>query len=153
MSGLDFCQWTPARRLTQKQIHKQGQPFTAAMFDVLVEVFHDELVRTGAIDAELDNLSRGVASGTDQRVKEGFKWAYQKQPQMFCEALRYARDFLGIRLVQSWRALDVEHLTLFYAAATFLTVDRRLSGERYQQLIRECLRWRDFRPRPSPMYI
>ena len=35
MSGLDFCQWTPARRLTQKKIHKQGQPFTAAMFDVL----------------------------------------------------------------------------------------------------------------------
>ena len=82
MSEINY-QWTPARKLTQKQIHRQGQPFTGAMFDVLVEVFHSELVRTGAIDAALDKLAHGVESGTDQNVKNGFKRAYQRQTQKF----------------------------------------------------------------------
>ena len=145
MSDIDY-QWTPARALTQKQIHRLGQPFTGAMFDVLVEVFHAELVRLGAIDAELNKLALGVESGADQKVQDGFERAYQKEPQKFREALRFARDFLGVRLVQSWRALDVNRLTLFSAAAEFLTVDRRLSGSRYQALILQCLRGRDFSP-------
>jgi hypothetical protein len=53
---------------------------------------------------------------------------------------------MGERLVKSWRLLDVDRLTLWSAAVTFMTIDRALTGMKYQEIIRECFRWRHFEP-------
>lgn len=147
MSDVEFA-WTPARFLTQKQIHKLGQPFTAAIFDILVEVFQEFLVDRGAITRELDIQARANLIDEDDltKVQTGFDAAYEQDPKTFAAALVFARDFVGERLVKSWRRLDVDTLTLWTAAVGFMTVDRALTGMKYQEIIRECFRWRHFEP-------
>jgi Zn-dependent peptidase ImmA (M78 family) len=147
MTDVEYA-WTPARFLTQKQIHKLGQPFTAAIFDILVEVFQESLVDRGAITRELDDQARGDLSDEADRTKvqEAFDAAYEQDPAAFASALLFARDFMGERLVKSWKRLDVDTLTLWTAAVSFLTVDRALTGTKYQEIIRECFRWRHFEP-------
>jgi hypothetical protein len=147
MSEIEYA-WTPARFLTQKQIHRLGQPFTAAVFDILVEVFHESLVDRGAITRELDDLAR--ANVTDkthlEKIQKEFDAAYKESPEKFRSALLFARDFMGKRLVRSWKRLDVDQLTLWSAAVSFMTVDRALTGMKYQDIIRDCFRWRRFEP-------
>ncbi len=140
--------WTPARFLTQKQIHKIGQPFTAAVFDILVEVFHESLVDRGAISRKLDDQARANLTDKNElkKVQDGFDAAYQRDSEKFESALLFARDYMGERLVKSWKRLDVDRLTLWSAAVSFMTVDRSLTGMKYQEIIRECFRWRHFEP-------
>lgn len=140
--------WTPARFLTQEQVHMLGQPFTGAVFDILVEVFHESLVERGAISRELDDLSRvGISGEADlKRIQDEFDAAYEREPEKFRQALLFARSFMGERLVKSWKRLDVDRLTLWSAAVSFMTVDRALTGMKYQNIIRECFRWRCFEP-------
>ncbi len=147
MNEVEFS-WTPARYLSQEQIHKLGQPFTAAIFDILVEVFQEYLVDKGAISRELDNLARSNLTDCEvlAKVKAGFDSAYEINPDIFQDALNMARDFMGIRLVKSWKRLNVDRLTLWSAAVSFMNVDRELSGMKYQEIIRECFRWRCFEP-------
>jgi hypothetical protein len=147
MSEVAYA-WTPAKYLTQKQIHSLGQPFTAAVFDILVEIFHEILVEKKLISRALDELADpdGMKKDELDKIKGEFKSAYAAAPDGFMDALETARDIVGERLVKSWRRLDVDELTLWNAAASLLTVDRRLSGEKYQKIIRDCLRWREFEP-------
>ncbi len=49
---------TPPSQLSQPQRHAMSLPLTGAVFDVLVEVFQEILVRDGLISRELDDLSR-----------------------------------------------------------------------------------------------
>ena len=147
MTDIEYA-WTPARFLTQKQIHKIGQPFTAAVFDILVEVFHESLVDQGAISRKLDDQARANLTDKDElkKVQDGFDAAYEQDPGKFESALLFARDYMGERLVKSWKRLDVDRLTLWSAAVSFMTVDRALTGMKYQEIIRECFRWRHFEP-------
>jgi hypothetical protein len=147
MSDIDYA-WTPAKYLTQKQIHSLGQPFTAAVFDILVEVFHETLVDKKLITRTLDNLAEPDQMEKDvlNQIEDEFKTAYAAAPDGFMDALELARDIVGERLVKSWRRLNVDELTLWNAAASLLTVDRRLSGGKYQNIIRDCLTWREFEP-------
>jgi len=140
--------WTPARYLTQKQIHKLGQPFTAAVFDILVEVFHESLVERGAISRALDDLAQANLTDADalKKIQDEFDTAYAASPEKFRAALVFARDFMGERLVRSWKRLDVDRLTLWSAAVNFMTVDRELTGMKYQDVARDCFRWRRFEP-------
>lgn len=147
MSEIEYA-WTPAKYLTQKQIHHLGQPFTAAVFDILVEVFHEILVEKKLINRALDELAEpeGMEKGELDEVEDEFKSAYRAAPDGFMKALESARDIVGERLVKSWRRLDVDELTLWNAAASLLTVDRQLSGDKYQGIIQDCLKWREFEP-------
>lgn len=147
MSDIDFA-WTPAKYLNQKQIHRLGQPFTGAIFDILVEVFHERLVESGLITRALDDLSSANLTNerTLEQIQREFDDAYEDAPEGFMKALEDARDIVGERLVKSWRRLVADELTLWGAAASLMTVDRALSGNRYQDIIRDCLRWRRFEP-------
>jgi hypothetical protein len=140
--------WTPARFLTQKQIHFLGQPFTGAIFDILVEIFQESLVEQGAISRELDERSRADITNDAalKKIEAEFDAAYAENADKFKQALLFTRQFMGERLVQSWRRLDADRLTLWSAAVSFMTVDRSLTGMKYQDVIRECFRWRHFEP-------
>jgi hypothetical protein len=140
--------WTPARFLTQKQIHFLGQPFTGAIFDILVEIFQESLVEQGAISRELDERSRADITNDAalKKIEAEFDAAYAENADKFKQALLFTRQFMGERLVQSWRRLDADRLTLWSAAVSFMTVDRSLTGMKYQEVIRECFRWRHFEP-------
>lgn len=143
MLDLPF-RYLPRARLTQSQLHLLGQPLTGALFDVLVEVFQQQLVEYGAIPEALARLSmqHGPTADDLARIDRGFSSHYAVRPEYFHQALRFARDFTAERLVRSWELLKPERLTLLSAAAAFLTADRAISGERYQKLILECIQWR-----------
>ena len=137
--------------------HDLSQPLTGALFDILVDIFHESLLERGLISPEVEEFADQV-----QRVPEYepliqalFDEAYAINPEGFREALLEARDYLGLALAETWRRLPAESLNYDDVAAILLGVERDLSGGRYQRLILNSLLWREIGlvsvgPRLSP---
>lgn len=135
---------TENRELSQQEKHQLGQPLTGAFFDIFVEVFQKTLVERGLISQELDATSRRVQEmdSLNDTVQGQFTDAYRNNPEGFKAVLFAARDYLGERLAKTWRQLSPHQLSFPDVAATFMSVDRSLSGWKYQDIIRECFLWR-----------
>ncbi|RED48627.1 hypothetical protein [Aestuariispira insulae] len=136
---------TPVEELSYKQVHSLGEPLTGAFFDILVEIYQNNLVRLGAIPAELnrDSTRNSKLALAGDRLHKQYQDCYAQSPDLFRQALEIARDALGYRLAECWRQLRADHLTYGGVAKTFLTIDRRLSGNCYQNAIIESFRWRE----------
>ena len=134
----------PWNKLTQPQLHQVGEPMTGAMFDTLVEIFQEILVETGMITREIDRLADRAADGSVdiERARSAYADAYAANPEGFRTALIRARDIMGFRLARTWQETSPNYLHFAEVAARFLTVDRRRSGNRFQEIIRDCLAWR-----------
>lgn len=132
---------TPAQRLTQRQRHDMSLPLTGAVFDVLVEVFQEILVRDGLISRELNELSRQVEDAPADVVQAGFDQAYAMRPDEFKGVLLDARDYLGRCLAAAWRSLSWD-VSYGEAAAALLAADQRLSGGAGREIMVESLLWR-----------
>lgn len=135
---------TPPNKVENKAVHKLGQPFTGAIFDILVEFYLDRLVAFGLIPpAFAEGLRRAAAAETlegadDQPLTD----AYARHPKAFKAALADARDMVGLRLAETFHRLQAHHLTFQDVARTFLAVDRKHSGSTNQALIEASFRWR-----------
>jgi hypothetical protein len=138
---------TPVWLLTQREIHRLGEPFTAVVFDIMVEVFQIKLMEYGLIDERLDKLSgrRGDGLLDLDAIQMGFDKAYAGKHDAFKNVLSDVRDFLGERLAKTWEQLSPHNFTFARVAQTLLTVDRSYTGNKYQDVIVECLRWRGIR--------
>jgi hypothetical protein len=135
----------PWQRLSQPQRHRIGEPMTGAVFDILVEVFQALLVERGVIDADLAATAERAADTPAPvlaKVQTGFDRAYDRAPEAFQAALVEARDIVGLRLARTWDEISQHRLRLADVAAKFLSVDRSLSGPRFQRLIRDSFLWR-----------
>ncbi|MEM7173156.1 MAG: hypothetical protein AAF530_23535 [Pseudomonadota bacterium] len=134
----------PHDDLSGKEIHALGQPLTGALFDILVGIYQEKLIEFGAISRELaDRSSRPEGDDVDSDViSAAYARAYREAPYSFRDALSEARDALGVRLAHTWRDLPPGNLTFAKVARAFLTIDRRFSGQRYQDLIVESFHWR-----------
>ena len=64
-----------------------------------------------------------------------------------------ARDIVGTRLTAVWRRLTPTDLTYSDVATAFIDVDEELSGERYQEELREIFHWREIYEDPGPVKI
>jgi hypothetical protein len=125
--------------------HDLSEPLTGALFDILVDIFHESLLERGLIRPEVEDLSDQV-----QRVPEYepliqalFDEAYAVDRAGFREALLEARDYLGLALAETWRRLPAESLNYDDVAAILLGVERDLSSARYERLIRKNFLWRE----------
>ena len=137
--------------------HHLSQPLTGAMFDILVDIFHEHLVERGLVSesaAEIADLLQrdDEAQNTIQAI---FDNAYWRDPQGFKEALIDARDEAALGLAATWRSLDAEGLTFQRVGEELLRTDQELTGGRYHDLIAENLSWRQIGdieagPRLSP---
>ncbi|MEM7745770.1 MAG: hypothetical protein AAF409_18885 [Pseudomonadota bacterium] len=130
--------------LSGHEVHELGQPMTGAFFDIAVEFFLHRLVSTGAIPEENVHGMRRVEgdeplAAYDERC---CRKAYEDNPAKFEDALKDARDMLGLRLAQTWHRLRPANLTFDHVAQTFLDVDRNLTGPRHHEAIRSCFEWR-----------
>lgn len=136
---------TPPKDLTGKQVHKLGQPLTGAIFDILVEFFMAQLVDAGLVRKEdMDDMRRVEhASEPSDGIHAGCAEAYARNPDGFHSALCAARDMLGLRLAQSWHQLTPAKFTYETFARMFLDVDRKMTGIRHQNAIRNCFEWRE----------
>ncbi|MGI9373884.1 MAG: hypothetical protein ACR2OJ_15445 [Hyphomicrobiales bacterium] len=117
--------------------HDLAQPLTGAMFDILVDVFHENLVEEGLISPEVEDLSdrlEGDARYSDI-LQNYFDERYSQNPQAFRRALLKARDYLGSYLADAWQLLDADLLSYAGVGQALLNVDQELTGGRYARII------------------
>lgn len=128
-----------------KKEHELSQPLTGAFFDILVDIFHEELLKHGLISPEAEDLSdRLLATPAYATVIQAlFDEAFERNPDGFKLALLHTRDILGTYLADTWDAITTDDLNFVDVARVFEAVDRELSGGRFRRLIRGNFDMRD----------
>ena len=78
--------------------HALAQPLTGAMFDIFVDIFHEELEARGLITAGQEDLSDRLEDCPDyyRVIQPIFDEAYAAAPEGFRDALVASRDELGM---------------------------------------------------------
>ncbi len=137
--------------------HELGLPLIGAMFDILVDVFHENLVERGLISLEFEDLADRVERRPEYMplIQSLFDKAFERDPKGFEGALLDARDDLGLALAATLTQLSPHFLNFDDVGDTMLMVDRELFAGRYQREIRNNFRWREIGtavvgPRLSP---
>ncbi|MEM7427571.1 MAG: hypothetical protein AAF441_15865 [Pseudomonadota bacterium] len=133
--------------------HALSQPLTGALFDVLVDIFHEELVERGLISPEVEDLSDKLeldASYSD--VMQGiFDEAYRSDPKGFKHALLEARDTLGTYLAKAMELLETSNISYETFGAQLIAIDEVETGGRFESIIRNNFVAREIgQVRPGP---
>jgi hypothetical protein len=125
--------------------HDLSRPLTGALFDIFVDIFHDNLLERGLISPKVEDLADQVqyVPQYEPLIQALFDDAYAADPGGFREALLDARDDLGRALAQTWQRLRPHGPSYESVAAAMLDVDLELTGGRYQRLIRSNFLWRE----------
>lgn len=137
LSMLDFVRgW--------RDEHALAQPLTGAMFDIFVDLFHEELVARGLIGHGQEDLSDRLEDSPDyfRIIQPIFDEAYAAAPEEFREALVASRDELGMLLAETWRRLEPDDLSYAAVGNTLRAVDRMMTGGRWRTIIDVNLRRR-----------
>jgi len=117
--------------------HDLSEPLTGAMFDILADIFHEELLERGLISPEIDEFAESVEFGGADNggVQEAFDRAYARDAEGFAQALVCARDTMGFYLAELLWDLDPNFLDYGDVADALLAVDRRESEGRFADII------------------
>ena len=125
--------------------HDRSRPFTGAIFDTIVQTYHDLAVDRGLVDLPKQTITdaRDIDTDVAERFKRAFEADYDLKHFQLKGALADARDIVGRALALSWRALDNDRLT--FADAGYATCDAlQATGEgAVAETLVECLAWRD----------
>jgi hypothetical protein len=127
-----------------KDSHRLAQPLTGAVFDILVDIFHEELVRVGAISASLEEISDRL-EGTPEyeaQLQDDFERAYAAYPELFRESLLYARDALATLLIDTWARLSPDYFNYTDVYRAMLKADRAVFDGLYHDIIDVNFKWR-----------
>ena len=121
--------------------HDLSQPLTGAMFDILVDIFHENLLDWDLIRPETEHFADQVEGRPElmPQLQELFDRAFERDPSGFKMALIDARDRMGFYLARTWSRIDAEYLNYVDVGAALLEVDEEATGGRYQRLIRRNL--------------
>jgi len=137
--------------------HALSQPLTGALFDILVDIFQENLVERGLIARDVADLTEQVKKRPEYAatIQTVFDAAYPGQREGFRAALIEARDYLGVALAETWKRLSPDFFDYEEVATLLLAVDGALSGGRYREEMTESFVWREIGrvkvgPRLSP---
>lgn len=105
-----------------RKVHDLAQPLTGALFDSLVEIYQDGLVRRGLVPMDLDprGWDRESVAGSLRRFQSVHEGAMARHRDGFIDALIEARDLVGLALAATWRHLPPGHFTFAGFAESFL---------------------------------
>ena len=125
--------------------HDLALPLTGALFDILVDIFHESLLDRGLISPEVEDLADQVQDHPeyDGLIQSLFDDAFAAEPEGFRDALVEARDYLGFLVARTWSGLSPHYLNYDDFALALLASDEVLSGGRYASVIRSNLLWRE----------
>ncbi|WP_198021774.1 hypothetical protein [Mesorhizobium sp. WSM3224] len=117
--------------------HALAQPLTGAMFDIFVDLFHEELVARRLITQNQEDLSDKLEDSPDyfRVIQPMFDEAYAASPWEFREALVASRDELGMLLAETWRRLSPDDLSYAEVGDTLRAVDAQAAGGRWRKII------------------
>jgi len=127
-----------------KDSHILAQPLTGAVFDILVDIFHEELVRVGAISTSLEEMSDRL-EGTPEyelQLQDDFEIAYAAYPELFRESLLYARDVLATLLIDTWAQLSPDYFHYTDVHRAMQRADIELFDGLYRSIIDVNFKWR-----------
>jgi hypothetical protein len=125
--------------------HDLSLPLTGAFFDILVDLFHENLLDRGLLDPVVEDLADRFEyePAAGRLIQALFDRAYPANAAAFREAFADARDLLGVYLARCWRRLRGDPVTYAGVMSEFLAVDREATGGRYARLIRNNAHYRD----------
>ncbi len=128
-----------------KDEHILAQPLTGAMFDILVDIFHEELVRVGAIAESLEEISDLLEGSPEygEQLQGEFDIAYAANPELFRESLLYARDVLATLLIETWARLSPDYLNYTDVYRAMRKADKAVFDGLYRSIIDVNFKWRD----------
>ena len=125
--------------------HDLSEPLTGALFDILIDVFHERLLERGLITPEIEDISDQLEGRPDYGdvMQTFFDERYARNPDGFRVALLQARDLLGSYLADAWDMLEPDDLSYAHVEEALLAVDREISGGAYKRIIAGNFRMRD----------
>lgn len=117
--------------------HDLSEPLTGAIFDILSDIYHENLLDRQLISPEVEDLAEVVEFGgaPSAQVQDAFDRAYGADRNGFAEALVDARDIMGRYLAAALWDLDPDFLDYGDVADTLLSVDRAETGGRFADII------------------
>jgi len=125
--------------------HALSEPLTGAMFDIFVDIYHEQLLFHGLIPPEMEDLSDKL-EGTEHYsdvMQQMFDARYALDPEGFRISLLEARDFLGSYLADAWEMLDADMLSYFGVEKALLAVDHEITGGVFTRIIEGNFRMRE----------
>ncbi len=117
--------------------HHLSEPLTGAIFDILVDIFHENLIDRGILPPELEDLSDRLEGDPEYAaIMQGrFDEMFAGDPGGFRAALLDARDYMGTYLAESWVMLQPDTLSYVGVGEALKRVDRSITGGRYENII------------------
>ena len=141
--------WADPKSQDRNQ-HALGEPLTGAIFDILVEIFQDGLVRRGAIAPHRDprGWTRAAVDASFATLHAESRHALARFTDEFTAATDTARDVVGGAMAHAILTLDPETLSFERVAARMLeSAAGQGQGHILQALLDDFL-WRGIDPRP-----
>jgi hypothetical protein len=115
------CEWIDPLGENRNQ-HALAEPLTGAVFDMLVEIFQDRLVRRGAITPDVD--ARGWTREAVDAAFDELHWHSRRALARFGaavhEAIDDARDVIGCAMAHAMKTLNPATLNFERVAARVL---------------------------------
>lgn len=136
-----------ARRMSDVgfEPHDRSRPFTGAVFDAIVGVYHALAVERGLVSLPRMTVTdaRDFDSDVADTFRDAFAADYGLKHFALKGALADARDTIGRALARSWGALDNGTLTL--AGAGFAVCDAlQAAGQgAAAEIAMDCFAWRE----------
>lgn len=117
--------------------HDLAQPLTGALFDIWVDVFHEDLLTRGLIPPQLEDLSDLLENDPSYQevIQPQFDEAYEKNPEGFAASFADARDYMGRALARCWSSLGPPHVDYAEVSRALLAADDWLTGGRFHRII------------------
>ncbi len=125
--------------------HKLSQPLTGAIFDIFVDIFHEQLLDQDLISPEVEDLADQYEYDQQSQVlvQEMFDESYAGNESGFKGALEESRDIMGGYLAETWRRLPPDHLTYQIVGDILSDVDEATSGGKYLRIIANNFEFRE----------
>lgn len=124
--------------------HELSEPLTGAVFDILVDLFHESLLEHRLISPTLEELADLAQDlpALEPVVQDGFDRAYSQDPAAFRDVFAASCDRLGGYLAFVLGTLSPDRLAYADVGQALLVADLEASGGRYSRLIDNSLSWR-----------
>ena len=141
--------WIDPKGLNRNQ-HAIAEPLTGAIFDILVEIYQDELVSRGLIQPDLDarGWSRAAVEQAMDAIHAETGRAYARFAHGFYAALTVARHIVAHCMAHVIMTIRPEALTFPRVAARFLEAAAALGQARNLPALMDHFFWREIDPRP-----
>lgn len=129
-----------------QEVHDLSKPFSGAIFDTLIELYHQRVVDEGLVDLPFD-VSHDRLFELDgpeiEAIGKRFSEAYQYRHFSLKAALEDARDLLGQAIARSWARLDPDDLNYRTAGAAMADMFDEMGEGNAGDIIMENLAWRE----------